>query len=463
MTPAPAGRSIDWKAFFAAWIGYAMDGFDFVLITLVLTDVSKDFHLSTVTAATLVSAAFISRWFGGMALGAVGDRFGRKPAMIASITLYAVGSALCGFAWDYWALFVFRMIIGLGMAGEYTASATYVIESWPERRRNLASGLLLSGYPLGSVLAAKAYAWVVPNSSWRVLFFIGIVPVAVALYLRRGLPEAREWLDTAEPRVSTTRVLFTGRRAVWNIPVAVIVAVSLFFVLRTLPMPVTLALIAVIVAGFVVLGVQFAGNLWPVTIALMVTVFAAFLYSWPLQSLLPTYLQTSLHYSPAQVSDALLYAGIGYAAGSVLSGYLGDWFGTRRAYVVMLIASFAFVFPAFAIGGGHTVLLWVLLFGLLGTSSGASGILPKYVSGHFPVGIRAAGLGFTYNVGALGGAAAPILGAQLAAPLSLGTAIAVLGVSLTAVVVLLVGFNVPERMQRWLEPSPAAPDLTKVA
>jgi SHS family sialic acid transporter-like MFS transporter len=146
------------------------------------------------------------------------------------------------------------------------------------------------------------------------------------------------------------------------------------------------------------------------------------------------------------VSNALLYAGIGYAAGSVLSVYLGDRFGTRRAYVGMLIASLAFVFRAFAIGGGHTVLLWVLLFGLLGT---ASGILPKYVSGHFPVRIRAAGLGFTYNVGA-----------QLAKPLSLGTAIVVLGVAMTAVVVLLVGFNVPERLQRWLEPSP---DLEKVS
>jgi SHS family sialic acid transporter-like MFS transporter len=120
-----------------------MDGFDFGLIALVLTEVSKDFHLSTVTAATLVSAAFISRWFGGLALGAVADRFGRKPAMIASIILYAVGSALCGLAWDYWALFASRMIIGLGMAGEYTASATYILESWPARRRNLATGILL--------------------------------------------------------------------------------------------------------------------------------------------------------------------------------------------------------------------------------------------------------------------------------------------------------------------------------
>jgi SHS family sialic acid transporter-like MFS transporter len=459
--PVPWYRELsprDWKAFAAAWLGYAMDGFDFVLITLVLTEVAQDFHLSTVTAATLVSAAFISRWFGGLAIGAFGDRFGRRPAMVLSIALYAVGAALCGFAWDYWSLFAFRMVIGLGMAGEYTASATYVIESWPARLRNKASGMLLSGYPLGSVLAAKTYAWVVPHSSWRVLFWLGIIPVVLAIYLRKRLPETKEWTEFSakERPVSAAAVLFTGRRAAWNLPIGVVAALSIFFVLRNQTLPVTLVLVAVIAACFVAFAVQFAGRLWPVMVALMITVFCAFLYSWPLQSLLPTYLKTELHYDPGQVSDALLYAGIGYAAGSILSGFLGDRFGTRRAYVSMLLASLFFVWPVFALGEGHTVALWVLLFLLLGTGQGASGILPKYVSGHYPVRFRAAGLGFSYNVGALGGAAAPVLGAKLAAPLSLGTAIAVLGLSLTAVVIVLVGFDVPARVQRWADARHAA-------
>ena len=94
-----------------------MDGFDFVLISLVLTEIAQDFHLSTVTAATLVSAAFVSRWFGGLAIGALSDRFGRRPAMVLSIALYAVGSVLCGFSWGYWSLFAFRMVVGLGHGG----------------------------------------------------------------------------------------------------------------------------------------------------------------------------------------------------------------------------------------------------------------------------------------------------------------------------------------------------------
>lgn len=441
----------DWKAFSGAWLGYAMDGFDFVLISLVLTEIAQDFHLSTVTAATLVSAAFVSRWFGGLAIGALSDRFGRRPAMVLSIALYAVGSVLCGFSWGYWSLFAFRMVVGLGMAGEYSASATYIIESWPRRLRNSASGMLLSGYPLGGVLAAKTYAWVVPHSSWRVLFWIGIVPVIVAVYLRRRLPEAGEWQkarDAGARPVSATTMLYGGRRKNWNLPVSLVAAVAVLLVLRNQSLTVTLLLIALVVACFVTLTVQFAGRLWPVVVALMVTVFCAFLYSWPLQSLLPTYLKTNLHYDPGQVADALLYAGFGYSAGCVLVGYLGDRFGTRRAYVGMLIVSLAFTYPVFALGGGHTTLLWLLLFLLVGTGSGASGILPAYVSEHYPLHLRGAALGFSYNVGALGGAAAPVLGAKLAGPLSLGTSIAVLGLALTAVVVLLVGFNVPARVQR---------------
>lgn len=440
------------KAFVAAWLGYLLDGFDFVLITLVLTEIAKSFHLPLTVAATLVSAAFVSRWLGGLVLGAIGDRFGRKPAMILSILCYAVGTALCGFAWGYWSLFVFRAIVGLGMAGEYGSSTTYVMESWPRHLRARASGFLLSAYPIGSILAARAYALIVPHIGWRWLFWVGIIPVVIALWLRRSLPEAQDWTAQDRTRPTSATALLQGR---WNIPVAAVIAACLVLIFSGHAGSLYPLFIALAVLGFVAFAVQISGRTWPMAVALMVTVFCAFLYSWPIQSLLPTYLKTVLHYDPGQVANALTWAGLGYAAGSCVVGIFGDRFGVRRTYAAGLLLSLVFVFPTFAIGGTAIVLVWVLLFILQGTGSGISGLLPKYIGDHFPVRLRAASLGFTYNVGALGGAVAPLVGAKIAAQIGLGPALTWLAIGLTLLTALLVGFDVPARLR------PATDDDTK--
>ncbi|PXY27512.1 MFS transporter [Prauserella muralis] len=448
------------KAFLAAWLGYLLDGFDFILITLILTEIAADFQLDLTKAATLVSAAFVSRWLGGLVLGAIGDRFGRKPAMILAILAFSIGSGLCGFAWDYWSLFVFRAVVGLGMAGEYGSSATYVMESWPSSMRNRATGFLLSAYPIGTVLAALAYEVVVPQLGWRWLFYVGIVPIALTLYLRRALPEAAEWKAEVEGRedVTTSSVLFTARRRLPNAALAVLLSTALVFVFTGTGGAATPYLIAVTVLCLAAFAVQVAGRLWPVMIAIMLTVFCAFLYSWPIQSLLPTYLKTDLGYDAGQVSHALTWAGLGYAAGSCLAGVLGDRLGTRRAYVLGLFVSLAFVFPVFALPAGNIVLLWVLLFVMQATSQGISGLLPKYIGDHFPTRLRAAGLGFSYNVGALGGAVAPLAGAAIAEDIgSLGTALTVLAGSLTVVVALIIGLDLPARIGRALGADSGAP------
>lgn len=455
-TPSPPwyrelGRA-RWKSFLAAWIGYVLDGFDFVLITLVLTDISTEFHLSTVQAASLVSAAFITRWLGGAALGAVGDRYGRKAAMILSILLYSVGTCACGFSWNYTSLFTARLFIGMGMAGEYSASATYVLESWPARLRGRASGFLISGYSMGTVLAAEVYKWVVPYLGWRWMFYIGLLPIVIALWIRRGLPEAQEW-DTAvarrQARPNPFGPLFTTPgRATANVVVLAVAASALFCVFTPLGAGAVPELSALAVLALAAITMQLGGRGGRVLyFSLIVTVFVAFLYTWPIQALLPTYLKTDLHYSPSQVTDVLFFAGFGTMAGCWLAGYLGDRIGTVKAYAVTLLASLVFVFPVFA-AGSDLLVLGVLLFVLQALSFGVSGLLPRYIGGHFPTESRAAGLGFTYNVGALGGAVAPVLGARLAEGMPLGRALAILTFGLTLVITVLVGFDVPGRLHR---------------
>lgn len=203
-----------WKSFWAAWIGYLLDGFDFVMITLVLTEIGRTFHVGPAATATLVSAAFIARWFGGLLLGAIGDRIGRKEAMVISILLYAGGSVVCAIAPAFWVIFVARVCIGMGMAGEYGSSATYVIESWPVRLRNKASGFLISGFSLGAGVTAQVYALIeyltrgtsAEPHTWRILFALGIIPIALALWLRRALPEAADFVKMREEEAARAAV-----------------------------------------------------------------------------------------------------------------------------------------------------------------------------------------------------------------------------------------------------------------
>ncbi|SNV17882.1 Sialic acid permease [Dermatophilus congolensis] len=490
-----------WKSFWAAWVGYLLDGFDFVMITLVLTEIGATFQVSAAMTATLVSAAFIARWFGGLLLGAVGDRFGRKEAMVISILLYAGGSLLCAIAPWFWVIFAARVCIGMGMAGEYGSSATYVIESWPTHLRNKASGFLISGFSIGAGITAQVYALIEHLCSgtaaepyaWRILFALGIIPIGLALWLRRALPEAgdyaqmraeQERLEAAGHTIQRTdmvSILFarTTARTITNVAAALVAfssLVVLYLFKDNVSGGIQILLWILVAAVMVSYMVQFEGRRWPVGVGVMLTVFAAFMYSWPLQALLPTYYKQALGMSTEVASNLVTATSFGAAAGCIMAGFLGDRFGTRKAYWCSLLFSEVLILPVFLISRdmAHSSFWWIVLLGVFifvqqMFGQGIAGLLPKFIANYFSVDKRAAGLGFSYNVGALGGAIAPVLGIALAgdpktgsggllpATWGLGWTLCILSFTFTAIVIVMIAFNFPYQLQKLFAPEAIRP------
>lgn len=457
-----------WKAFFAAWLGVLLDGYDFVLIAFALPYIREAFDLSLVESAALVSAAFVSRWIGGLILGAMADKHGRKMAMIVSIFLFAGASIVMAFSPGFWLLFICRLIIGFAMAGEYSASATYIIESWPVHMRNKASGFLLSGFAFGVILAAQVdrllVPWVesfAPGWGWRALFLTGIVPIVVAIHMRRNLPEADDWEDmknNEKQEEDMITVLFRGPRRALNIA-GVVAASVILLLIFALGVPAILVAILGIAAAaiFIFFIYQFDPTRWVVGVMIMVAIFASFMYTWPIQGLLPTYLH-DVGMEPNTVANVVSFAGIGNALGYIIAGFAGDKFGMRRWYVISLVISQTLVFPLFLQNGEWVALVAVLLFFNQMFGQGISGLLPKWVSSYFPIEKRAAGLGFCYNVGALGGAVGPVLGAALADAWGFGMALAVLSVGFASIVILSIGLNLPRRAQELVNKDAVRPE-----
>src|SRR5262249_1711720 len=90
-------------------------------------------------------------------------------------------------------LIIWRMLLGIGLGGEWASGAVLISETWPAQHRGKAAGIMQSGWALGYIAAALLSAAILPRYGWRALFLAGVFPALITLWIRRAVPEPEIW------------------------------------------------------------------------------------------------------------------------------------------------------------------------------------------------------------------------------------------------------------------------------
>ena len=368
------------RALLAAAAGWMLDAMDVLLYAFVLDHIRREFGIDDRMSGLLLALPLVASAFGGVLFGWIADRIGRRAALMASILVYSIATAACGLVTTVGQLALARLVVGLGMGGEWATGAALVAETWPAQHRGKALGLMQSAWAVGYAAAAALNAIVLPAFGWRAVFFAGLLPALATLWIRRSVAES----------------------PMWRQPSAAAAQVRLADVLRG---P--------------------AGRLtWTLAAMNAATMFAW----WGLFSWIPSFLSRPAAQGGAgltllQSSTWIVLMQTGMWCGYVTFGFIADAFGRRRTYVTYLLVAAALV-PVYATTRDATALLllgpFVAFFGT-GYFSGFGAVSAEI----FPTQIRATAQGLTYNIGRGLSAAAPFTVGALAAVYGLGAALVV--------------------------------------
>ena len=376
------------RALVAGMFGWMLDAFDVMIFALVLPYVRADLGLTSAQGGYLGSVMLVAAAVGGVGFGWVADRFGRTRALMLSVLLYSVFTFACGFATTLAQFVVFRIFLGLGMGGEWTAGAALVSETWPAQHRGKALGFMQSGWAIGYAAAVVVSGLVQPRYGWRAVFFIGILPALFTLWIRRRVKEPAIW--TAASRSGT-------------------------------PSP-----------G---LASIFKSGIGRLTIALTLMNTCTLFAWWGFNLWLPSYLKSSPAQGGAGLGSAatttyLFIMQAGMWCGYVTFGFVSDRFGRKRSYVTYLLS--AAILLAIYVSVRQPAALLVLgplvAFAATGYFSGFGAVTAEV----YPTSVRATAQGFTYNIGRLVSAAAPYLVGTLADTHGFGAALLVCSAAFVA-------------------------------
>lgn len=345
------GRQI--RTIVAAYLGWALDAFDFFVLTFVIKDIAKEFNVEVSAVAYALFLTLAMRFVGAFLFGRLGDKWGRKPALMLDILLYSVLGAAAAFAPNLTVFLILRALFGVAMGGEWGLGSSLAMESIPPNTRGVVSGILQCGYPSGFILAAIAYGLLYGRTfgdytfGWRAMFLLSVLPAFVVLFIRSAVPEspAFEASRTREkPRLWTT--------------------------------------------------IQ---KNWGLVIYMVVLMMCFNLFSHGTQDLYPTFLQKQHKFDPATVSWIAIVANIGAIVGGLSFGHISERIGRVNAITVAaLIALPALPLWAFS---ATPILLAAGAFVMQIAVQGAWGVIPAHLNELSPGAARATIPAFVYQAG----------------------------------------------------------------
>ncbi len=396
------------KIAIGSFLGWSLDGYDIVLMLLVIPSISQQFFPSSNPAFSLIATfasytiTLVMRPLGSVIFGIYGDKFGRKKAMIITILGFSFATFAVGLLPTHMAvgllapilLIAVRLVQGIFAGGEWGSGAVLTIESVEKQKRGIMSGFLQSGFSFGFLLASIAYQIITilyPGHAfeewgWRILFFTGIIPGIVALFVRFSMEESKLWVNESNSHRlerAPLRKIVLGEHK------------KEFF------------LCAAIMTGLVYM---YHGSI----------------------SIMPTYLLQFGGFEKSKVAEIMIFATTSSWIGMMATGWLSQKIGRKNAIIIFCAASVLVSIPlAGLILEKHQWFeLSVIVFAFV--VSTASGPVPAFFSERFPTVIRNSAAGFSYNAGLIVGSWSPLIALELMSnvskemvPLALGANIAI--------------------------------------
>lgn len=345
-----------WTSLIAAMLGWTLDAMDWMMLALALPHIQNTFGITLAKAGLLSTATLAGAAIGGIIVGIIADYLGRVRVLMFTMAWYAIFTALCGFAQSWEQLMVLRFIVGIGLGGEWGVGAALVSEYWPAQHRAKATSLVHSGWPVGYGLAALLYILLVPNYGWRSLFFAGILPAFIAIWVRLSVPEPEAWLETRASRQDN---------AVKQPSFPLATLFSLKYV--------RLTLLAMLLAS------------------------GALMAYWGAATWLPSFLAKAKGLNIVKTGTYLIVLNAGAFFGYQFFGWLADTRGRRTAFTLGMTLSIIAVLVYVSIKQPSTLLLFGPVYGFI--TYGFFGNFGAFISELFPTEARATATNLVFNFG----------------------------------------------------------------